>query len=88
MNNVNSYEQLLYRYTKRIQELELEQRELEYAHNRYISINRELDGLEGSMKAIEHLAFDKVPDGIRDYIPNNVIKFPQPILSNGFTKDY
>ena len=43
MNNVNSYEQLLYRYTKRIQELELEQRELEYAHNRYISINRELD---------------------------------------------
>ena len=50
---------------------------MEYANNRYISINRELDGLEGSMKAIEHLAFDKVPDGIRDYIPNNVIKFPQ-----------
>ena len=67
MKETESYEQLLHRFTKRVTQLEMRQVELEEAHLEYVKLDRELDRLEGSIQAVEYLAFGKMPgDGNHD----------------------
>ena len=67
MKETESYEQLLHRFTKRVTQLEMRQAELEEAHLEYVKLDRELDRLEGSIQAVEYLAFGKMPgDGNHD----------------------
>ncbi len=67
MKETESYEQLLQRFTKRVTQLEMRQVELEDAHLEYVKLDRELDRLEGSIQAVEYLAFGKMPgDGNHD----------------------
>ena len=62
-----SYEQLLNRFTKRQTQLEMRQVELEEAHLEYVKLDRDLDRLEGSIQAVEYLAYGKMPgDGNHD----------------------
>ena len=67
MKETESYEQLLARFTKRVTQLEMRQVELEEAHLEYVKLDRDLDRLEGSIQAVEYLAFGKMPgDGNHD----------------------
>ena len=67
MKEVESYEKLLARFTKRQTQLEMRQVELEEAHLEYVKLDRELDRLEGSIQAVEYLAYGKMPgDGNHD----------------------
>lgn len=67
MKETESYEQLLTRFTKRVTQLEMRQVELEEAHLEYVKLDRELDRLEGSIQAVEYLAYGKMPgDGNHD----------------------
>jgi len=82
MKQTESYEQLLYRFTKRVKQLEEEQSSLESAHQRWIQLEKQLERLEGSLQAIEYCAFGKLPgdgnhDGMKNHKPSNVIPFPQ-----------
>ena len=82
MKQTESYEQLLYRFTKRVNQLEEEQASLESAHRRWIQLEKQLERLEGSIQAIEYCAFGKLPkdgnhNGMKNHAPSNVIPFPQ-----------
>ena len=67
MKEVESYEKLLARFTKRQTQLEMRQVELEEAHLEYVKLDRDLDRLEGSIQAIEYVAYGKMPgDGNHD----------------------
>ena len=74
MKTTESYEQLLQRFTKRVNQLETEQRELRSAYDRWIELDKQLERLEGSIQAIEYCAFGKLPgdgnhDGMKDHKP-------------------
>jgi uncharacterized protein YutD len=74
MKKTESYEQLLQRFTKRVNQLETEQRELRSAYDRWIELDKQLERLEGSIQAIEYCAFGKLPgdgnhDGMKDHKP-------------------
>ena len=72
MKETESYEQLLTRFTKRVTQLEMRQVELEEAHLEYVKLDRELDRLEGSIQAVEYLAYGKMPgDGNHDKFENH-----------------
>ena len=43
MKQTESYEQLLYRFTKRVNQLEEEQASLESAHRRWIQLEKQLE---------------------------------------------
>ena len=67
MKDTENYEQLLERFYKRITQLEDKQKELEDAHLEYIKLERDLDRLQGSIQAVEYLAYGKMPgDGNHD----------------------
>ena len=83
MKETESYEQLLTRFTKRVTQLEMRQVELEEAHLEYVKLDRELDRLEGSIQAVEYLAYGKMPgDGNHDGVKAHKPK-PQQIADLG-----
>ena len=74
MKTTENYEQLLQRFTKRVNQLETEQQELRAAYDRWIELDKQLERLEGSIQAIEYCAFGKLPgdgnhDGMKDHKP-------------------
>ena len=74
MKPTENYEQLLERFTKRTEQLVDRLHELQDAHYEYERIERDLIRLEGSMQAVEYLAYGKLPgdgnhDGMKDHKP-------------------
>ena len=74
MKTTESYEQLLQRFTKRVNQLETEQQGLRPSYDRWIELEKQLERLEGSIQAIEYCAFGKLPgdgnhDGMKDHKP-------------------
>ena len=74
METTESYEQLLQRFTKRVNQLETEQEGLRSAYDRWIELDKQLERLEGSIQAIEYCAFGKLPgdgnhDGMKHHKP-------------------
>jgi|TARA_A100001388_G_C28640486_1_gene436820 metal-responsive CopG/Arc/MetJ family transcriptional regulator len=67
MKSVESYEQLLQRFTKRTMQLSARNEELKEAYEEYVKNESDLKRLEGSKQAIEYVAFGKMPgDGNHD----------------------
>ena len=74
MKKTENYEQLLERFYKRTTQLEEKQVELESAYQEYMQLDRDLDRLQGSIQAIEYLAYGKLPGdgnhgGMKDHKP-------------------
>ena len=74
MKTTESSEQLIQRFTKRTMQLSQRKQELQSAYDEYVKLERDLTRLEGSMQAIEYVAFGKLPgdgnhDGMRDHSP-------------------
>jgi predicted nuclease with TOPRIM domain len=64
---VENNEQLIERFTKRTAQLTEKKELLQEAYDEYIKIERDLTRLEGSLQAIEYVAFGKMPgDGNHD----------------------
>ena len=64
MKTTENYEQLLQRFTKRVNQLETEQQGLRPAYDRWLELNTQLERLEGSIQSIEYFAFGKLPTSI------------------------
>jgi hypothetical protein len=74
MKPTENYEQLIQRFTKRTMQLAARQDEIKGWYEEYVKIENDLKRLEGSMQAIEYLAFGKLPgdgnhDGMKDHEP-------------------
>ena len=74
MKQTENYEELLERFYKRTTQLEERQVELEDAYQEYMKLDRDLDRLQGSIQAIEYLAYGKLPHdgnhgGMKDHKP-------------------
>jgi hypothetical protein len=74
MKKTENYEQLIQRFTKRTMQLAARQDEIRGWYEEYVKIENDLKRLEGSMQAIEYLAFGKLPgdgnhDGMKDHEP-------------------
>ena len=74
MKQTENFEQLLERFYKRTTQLEDRQVELEDAYQEYMKLDRDLDRLQGSIQAVEYLAYGKMPgvgnhDGMKDHEP-------------------
>ena len=74
MKQTENYEQLIERFTKRTAQLTEKKQLLQEAYNEYIGIERDLTRLEGSLQAIEYVAYGKMPgdgnhDKFKDHIP-------------------
>ena len=74
MKQTENYEQLLERFYKRTTQLEKRQVELEDAYQEYMQLDRDLDRLQGSIQAVEYLAYGKLPHdgnhgGMKDHKP-------------------
>ena len=74
MKQIENYEQLLERFYKRTTQLEERQVELEDAYQEYMMLDRDLDRLQGSIQAVEYLAYGKLPhdgnhNGMADHEP-------------------
>ena len=64
---IESYDQLIERFTKRTAQLSARAAEVKEAHDEYLRIQKDLARLEGSMQAVEYLAYGKMPgDGNHD----------------------
>ena len=64
---IESYDQLIERFTKRTAQLSARAAEVKEAHDEYLRIQKDLARLEGSMQAIEYVAYGKMPgDGNHD----------------------
>lgn len=64
---VENTEQLIERFTKRTAQLTEKKELLQEAYDEYIKIERDLTRLEGSLQAVEYIAFGKMPgDGNHD----------------------
>ena len=71
---IESAEQLIERFTKRTMQLSQRKQELQEAYDEYVKLERDLTRLEGSMQAIEYVAFGKLPgdgnhNGMKDHSP-------------------
>ena len=74
MKETENYEQLLYRFTKRVEQLQGEQLEVVDAYHRWIELDRQLERLEGSIQAIEYVAYGKLPhDGNHEGMKNHKV---------------
>tara|TARA_B100000902_G_scaffold394533_1_gene451063 strand:- start:630 stop:1079 length:450 start_codon:yes stop_codon:yes gene_type:complete len=78
MKPTENYEQLLQRFTKRVVQLEEEQEEVRLSHEKWVKLNTDLERLEGSIQAVEYLAFGKLPHdgnhgGMKDHKPMPVV---------------
>ena len=74
MKPTENYDQLLERFTKRTAQLTARAEELQEAVDEYNRIQRDLTRLEGSLQAVEYLAYGKLPgdgnhDGMKDHKP-------------------
>jgi len=74
MKETESYEQLLERFRKRTKQLTARMDELFAYHQEYVKLERDIDRLEGSIQAVEYLAYGKLPgdgnhDGMKDHKP-------------------
>ena len=74
MKPTENYEQLIQRFTKRTTQLSARLAEVKEVHDEYLRIQKDLTRLEGSLQAIEYLAYGKLPgdgnhDGMRDHKP-------------------
>ena len=64
---IESYDQLIERFTKRTTQLSARLAEVKEPYEEYHRIQKDLARLEGSMQAIEYVAFGKMPgDGNHD----------------------
>ena len=75
MKTVESSEQLIQRFTKRTIQLSQRKQELQAAYDEYVKLERDLTRLEGSMQAIEYVAYGKLPGdgnhgGMKAHNPN------------------
>ena len=61
MKPTESSEQLIQRFTKRTIQLSQKKQELQAAYDEYVKLERDLTRLEGSMQAIEYIAYGKLP---------------------------
>ena len=74
MKPTEASEQLIQRFTKRTMQLSQRKQELQSAYDEYVKLERDLTRLEGSMQAIEYVAFGKLPGdgnhtGMKDHSP-------------------
>ena len=74
MKTTESSEQLIQRFTKRTIQLSQKKQELQAAYDEYVKLERDLTRLEGSMQAIEYIAYGKLPGdgnhgGMKDHRP-------------------
>ena len=74
MKPTENYDQLLERFNKRTAQLTARAEELQQAVDEYNRIQRDLTRLEGSLQAVEYLAYGKLPgdgnhDGMKDHKP-------------------
>jgi len=74
MKPTENYEQLIQRFTKRTTQLSARLAEVKEPYEEYLRIQKDLTRLEGSLQAIEYLAYGKLPgdgnhDGMRDHKP-------------------
>ena len=74
MKPTENYEQLLERFNKRTAQLTARAEEIKEAHDEYHRIQKDLDRLQGSLQAVEYLAYGKLPgdgnhDGMKDHKP-------------------
>ena len=75
MKPTENYEQLIQRFTKRTTQLSARLAEVKEPYEEYLRIQKDLTRLEGSLQAIEYLAYGKLPgdgnhDGMRDHKPH------------------
>ena len=75
MKSTESSEQLLQRFSKRTIQLSARNNELKDAYEEYVKNERALARLEGSIQAIEYVAFGEMPgdgnhDGMKDHKPH------------------
>ena len=62
-----NYDQLIARFNKRTEQLTARKDEIQGWHDEYVKIEKDLDRLQGSLQAIEYVAFGKMPgDGNHD----------------------
>jgi len=76
MKPTENYEQLIERFTKRTVQLTSRADELYDAYSEYVKIQEDLARLQGSLQAVEYLAFGKLPgdgnhDGMKDHQPRS-----------------
>jgi hypothetical protein len=74
MKPTENYEQLIQRFTKRTMQLAARQDEIQGWYDEYVKIQKDLTRLEGSLQAIEYLAYGKLPGdgnhgGMKDHKP-------------------
>ena len=74
LKSTESSEQLIQRFTKRTIQLSQRKQELQAAYDEYVKLERDLTRLEGSMQAIEYVAYGKLPGdgnhgGMKDHMP-------------------
>ena len=74
MKPTENYEQLIQRFTKRTTQLSARLAEVKEPYEEYLRIQKDLTRLEGSLQAIEYLAYGKLPgdgnhDGMKDHKP-------------------
>ena len=74
MKPTESHEELLERFQKRIYQLQERKRELEEYVEEDRTLDLQLSRLEGSIQAVEYLAYGKLPhdgnhDGMKDHKP-------------------
>ncbi len=74
LKQTESPEQLIQRFTKRTMQLSQRKQELQSAYDEYVKLERDLTRLEGSLQAIEYVAFGKLPgdgnhNGMKDHSP-------------------
>ena len=72
---VETYEQLIQRFTKRTMQLTARQDEIKGWYEEYVKNENDLKRLEGSMQAIQYVAYGKMPgdgnhDKFKDHRPN------------------
>ena len=72
MKPTENYEQLIQRFTKRTTQLSARLAEVKEPYEEYLRIQKDLTRLEGSLQAIEYLAYGKLPgdgnhDGMKDH---------------------
>ena len=75
MKTVESYEQLIQRFTKRTMQLQSRQDEIKGWYEEYVKNETDLKRLEGSMQAIQYVAYGKMPgagnhDKFKDHKPH------------------
>ena len=72
MKPTENYEQLIERFTKRTAQLTARADELYDAYAEYVKIQEDLARLQGSLQAVEYLAYGKLPgDGNHDGMQNH-----------------